>query len=128
MRHLRHYKENSKGEMYTDSLNIHLVLVTQDRSKVISPDILNRLQEVFKSTCKKWNTNLISLSGESAHVRLVIDFPPNVEIGKLVDNLKAVSSKVICKEFATIINETNCKSGLWEGGYFVDSCGRVTAD
>jgi putative transposase len=118
----------NKGDRCTYSLSVHLVLVTQDCSKVISPDILNRLHKVFTSICKKWNTNLTDLSGELDYVRLVIDFPPNVEISKLVDNLKAVSSKVICKEFATIINETNCKSGLWAGAYFVASCGGVTAD
>jgi putative transposase len=118
----------SKGDRYTYSLNIHLVLVTQDCSKVISPEILNLLQEVFKRTCKKWNTNLIGLSGEPDYVRLVIDFPPNVEISKLVDNLKAVSSKVICKEFASITSKANGKSVLWASNCFVASCGGVTAE
>lgn len=116
----------SKGERCNYSLSIHLVLGTQNYSKVISPEILNRLYEVFKSTCKKWNTKLTDLSGELDYVRLAIDFPPNVEIGKLVDNLKVVSSKVICKEFAAIINESHCESGLWAGAYFVASCGGVT--
>jgi putative transposase len=117
-----------KGDRCTYSLSIHVVLVIKDCSKVINQEILNRLYRVFKNTCKKWNTSLTSLSGELDYVRLVIDFPPNVEIGKLIDNLKAVSSKVICKEFSSIINETNCSSGLWAGAYFVVSCDGVTTD
>nr|WP_307731580.1 transposase [Microseira wollei] len=38
---------------------------------------------------------LTDFNGESDHVHLIIDFPPDVEISKLVNNLKTVSSRLI---------------------------------
>jgi putative transposase len=118
----------NKGYRCLYLLNIHLVLVTKYRKKVIDKAILNRLQEIFASTCKKWDSNLTDFNGESDHVHLVIDFPPDVEISKLVNNLKTVSSRLIRKEFASQINQVYQKPVFWTGAYFVASCGGVTVD
>jgi putative transposase len=80
------------------------VLVTKYRRKVINQAILNRLHEIFSNTCSKWYTKLTDFNGESDHAHLIIDFPPDVEISKLVNNLKTVSSRLIRKEFAEVIN------------------------
>jgi putative transposase len=118
----------NKGYRCVYSLNIHLVLVTKYRKKVINKVILNRLPEIFASTCEKWGSKLTDFNGESDHVHLVIDFPPDVEISKLVNNLKTVSSRLIRKEFATQINQVYRKPVFWTGAYFVASCGGVTVD
>lgn len=81
------------------------MLVTKYRRKVINQEILNRLHEIFTNTCEKWNTKLTDFNGESDHVHLVIDFPPDVEISKLVNNLKTVSSRLIRKEFLNITSQ-----------------------
>jgi putative transposase len=104
------------------------VLVTKYRKKVIDKAILQRLQEIFASTCEKWGSKLTDFNGESDHVHLVIDFPPDVEISKLVNNLKTVSSRLIRKEFADVVNRIYSKPVFWTGAYFVASCGGVTVD
>jgi putative transposase len=71
---------------------------------------------------------LTDFNGEPDHVHLVIDFPPDVEISKLVNNLKTVSSRLIRKEFADIVNRIYSKPVFWTGAYFVASCGGVTID
>jgi putative transposase len=118
----------NKGYRCVYSLNIHLVLVTKYRKKVIDKAILQRLQEIFASTCEKWGSKLTDFNGESDHVHLVIDFPPDVEISKLVNNLKTVSSRLIRKEFADVVNRIYSKPVFWTGAYFVASCGGVTVD
>jgi putative transposase len=118
----------NKGYRCIYLLNIHLVLVTKYRKKVIDKAILNRLQEIFASTCEKWGSKLTDFNGESDHVHLLIDFPPDVEISKLVNNLKTVSSRLIRKEFATQVNQVYSKPVFWTGAYFVASCGGVTID
>ena len=40
-----------KGKRSVDSLNIHLVLVTKYRRKVITADVLQRLREIFDASC-----------------------------------------------------------------------------
>ncbi|MFQ4143285.1 IS200/IS605 family transposase [Chlorogloeopsis sp. ULAP02] len=110
------------------SLNIHLVLVTKYRRKVIDQVMLKRLQEIFETTCQKWKSKVTEFNGEPDHVHLVISYPPDVEISKLVNNLKTVSSRLIRKEFYEQVNRFYSKPAFWTGAYFVASCGGVTLE
>lgn len=117
-----------KGYRNVYDLNIHLVLVTKYREKVIHRAMLTRLQEIFAATCQKWRSTLTDFNGEENHVHLLISYPPDVEVSKLVNNLKTVSSRLIRKEFADEINPIYKKPVFWSGAYFVASCGGVTVD
>ena len=108
------------------SLNIHLVLVTKYRRKIINQAMLKRLQEIFENTCVKWKSKVVEFNGEPDHVHLVISYPPDVEVSKLVNNLKTVSSRLIRKEFYEHVNLFYKKPVFWTGAYFVASCGSVT--
>lgn len=88
-----------KGFRNVYDLNIHLVLVTKYRKKVITKPILNRLSEIFTATCSKWRCEVVEFNGEPDHIHLLINFPPDVEVSKLVNNLKTVSSRLIRKDF-----------------------------
>ncbi|MEM6751395.1 MAG: IS200/IS605 family transposase [Cyanobacteria bacterium P01_C01_bin.38] len=116
------------GHRAVYSLNIHLVLVTKYRKKVISQPMLWRLQEIFENTCLKWKSKVTEFNGESDHIHLVISYPTNVAVSKLVNNLKTVSSRLIRKEFYEEINHFYKKPVFWTGAYFVASCGGVTLE
>ncbi|MBW4469223.1 MAG: IS200/IS605 family transposase [Stenomitos rutilans HA7619-LM2] len=118
----------NKGYRCVYKLNIHLVLVTKYRKKVISQAILNRLGEILKATCQKWRSKVIEFNGEADHVHLLIDYPPDVEVSKLVNNLKTVSSRLIRKEFAEELDQVYRKPVFWTGAYFVASAGGVTLE
>ncbi|NJK53658.1 MAG: IS200/IS605 family transposase [Acaryochloridaceae cyanobacterium RU_4_10] len=109
-------------------LNIHLVLVTKYRKKVINKDMLSRLSEIFESTCQKWRCELVEFNGEPDHVHLLINFPPDVEVSKLVNNLKTVSSRLVRKDYLEYLNSVYSKPVFWSGAYFVASCGGVTIE
>jgi putative transposase len=74
--------------------------VTKYRKKVINKEILNRLEQIFRYTCFKWESSVVEFNAEEDHVHLLIDYNPKVQISKLVNNLKTVSSRLIRKEFA----------------------------
>jgi putative transposase len=57
------------------SLQIHLVLVTKYRRRVITALMLQRLREIFQATCQKWRSSLIEFNGEADHVHLLVSFP-----------------------------------------------------
>jgi putative transposase len=109
-------------------LNIHLVLVTKYRKKVINQAMLSRLNEIFESTCQKWRCELVEFNGEPDHVHLLLSYPPDVEVSKLVNNLKTVSSRLIRKDFLEYLNSVYIKPVFWSGAYFVASCGGVTIE
>lgn len=110
------------------SLQMHLVLVTKYRRKVIDADLLKRLEQIFHATVMKWECRIVEFNGEADHVHLIIDYNPKVQISKFVNNLKTVSSRLIRKEFATILESVYSKPVFWTGAYFVASCGGVTVE
>lgn len=110
------------------SLQMHLVLVTKYRRKVINAEILKRLEQIFHATAMKWECRIVEFNGEADHIHLIIDYNPKVQISKLVNNLKTVSSRLIRKEFATILESIYSKPVFWTGAYFVASCGGVTVE
>lgn len=110
------------------SLQIHLVLVTKYRRRVITALMLQRLEEIFRSTCEKWRSTLVEFNGEADHVHLLVSFPPDVQVSKLVNNLKTVSSRLIRKEFVAEVERVYNKPVFWTGAYFVASCGGVTVE
>ena len=109
-------------------LKAHLVLVPKYRRKVFTDPMLTRLEEVFRDLMKKWEGRLIEFNGEVDHVHILIQYNPQTELSKLINNLKTVSSRYLRKEFADEINKVYWKDVLWTSGYFIASCGGVTVE
>lgn len=119
------YKRGFRA-VYT--LTAHIVFVTKYRRKVINQPILDRCQQILQDTCEKWGSTLVEFNGEADHVHLLINYPPQVQLSKLIANLKTVSSRLIRKEFASEVSRFYSKPVFWTGSYFVASCGGVTIE
>lgn len=104
-------------------LQYHLVLVTKYRQKCLSPEILTYLEKVFTQLCIQWEIELKEFGGESDHVHLLLDCHPSLELGKLINNLKTVSSRYVRRDFATHLNRYLWEGGLWTRAYYVSSVG-----
>lgn len=74
----------------------------------------------------KWDCKLIEFNGEEEHVHLLFQYHPDVELSKLVNNLKSISSRKLRQEFAEHLEKFYWKDVFWSGSYFVSSCGGVT--
>ncbi|MBE9064990.1 IS200/IS605 family transposase [cf. Phormidesmis sp. LEGE 11477] len=109
-------------------LKAHLVLVPKYRKKIFTDAMLTRLDSVFSELMGKWEGTLIEFNGESDHVHLLLQYNPQTQPSKLINNLKTVSSRYLRKEFPTEINKFYYKKVLWTSGYFIASCGGVTVD
>ena len=110
-------------------LTAHLVFVTKYRRKVLKLEHLQRLQAIFTSICSTRGCILVEFNGESDHVHLIVDYPPQISISNLVANLKATSSKLMWLEFDSYLKKTYWeKKVLWSGSYFAASCGGVTIE
>jgi putative transposase len=125
-------------------LKCHLVLTTKYRRKVLTDPMLTRLEEIFKALMEKWEGRLVEFNGERDQVQLLLQYTPQTEPSKLINNLKTVSSRYLRKEFVTEVNSGALRTGspsmkaqqdkvywkdvLWTSGYFIASCGGVTVD
>lgn len=105
------------------SLNFHLVICTKYRNKCIDSEVLERLQEIFKSTLEKWECQLIEFNGEADHVHLLIATNPKVRLSDLVNNLKTISSRLIRKDFKERFDSFYEKPVFWSRSYCLLTCG-----
>ena len=84
----------NRGFRSVYKLTAHIFLVTQYRKKAINQERLVRLKEIFEQTLEKWGCALIALNSESDHCHLIVEFKPDVQLSKLIANLKTVSSRL----------------------------------
>lgn len=88
--------------------------------------MLQRLHIIFEELLIKWDCKLVEFNGEDNHVHLLFQYHPDLELSKLVNNLKSVSSRKLRQEFAEHLKNFYSKDVFWNGSYFVASCGGVT--
>jgi putative transposase len=121
------YMKNRSDEYHTGrhcvfSLHVHLVFTPKYRRDVFQGKHLDALKTVFSSVCSDFGSKLVEMNGEHDHVHLLVDYPPNVELSKLVNSLKGVSSRLLRKAHPDISNRC-MKNVLWSRSYFAASCG-----
>ena len=115
----------SKGRSVSD-LKVHLVLVTKYRRKAFTEEMLDRLHVIIEELLEKWDCKLVEFNGEEDHIHCLFQYHPDIELSKLVNNLKSVSSRKLRQEFSEHLAEIYWKDVFWSGSYFVASCGGVT--
>jgi putative transposase len=104
-------------------LKYHLVLVTKYRKKCLTKDMLNRLEEIIRNICNKWDVEVLEFSGEKDHIHLLISAHPSMELSKFINNLKTVSSRLIRKEFKEHLSKFYWKPYFWTRAYFIATTG-----
>ena len=106
-------------------LHAHLIFITKYRAKVFNEESLSRIESVLLDVGQQFEVELSEFNGERDHVHLLINYPPKVQLSKLINSLKGVSSRRLKQEFSEIRNHWVCrKSGsLWSPSYFAGSVG-----
>lgn len=108
-------------------LYAHLVLTPKYRKSVISLEMLERLIEIVKDLCEKWQCDLIECNGEPEHLHVLFRYAPQMQLSKFIDNLKSISSRRIRSEFESELRKVywNWDKGFWNESYSIDSCGHA---
>lgn len=103
----------------------HLVLVTKFRNDSLTGEMLERLAEIFDLTLAKWDCELIEFGGEANHAHILFEAIPSVDLSKLVNNLKTVSSRLMRKEYAEHLKRFywSEKPMFWSGSYALITVG-----
>ncbi len=104
----------SRGREVPDR-SAHLVLTTKYRRKVFTGEILERLGEILDDLCQKWDCKLVEAKVEEDHIHLLFQYYPQMELSKFINNIKTVTSR-----------RGRRKNELWNGSYFIASCGGTT--
>jgi REP-associated tyrosine transposase len=110
------------------SLQFHLVLVTKYRRKAITKEMLERLRVIFRETLEKWRCELIEFNGEADHVHLLFQTNPTVQLSKLINNLKTVTSRLIRRDFRGHLRRIYGNPVFWHRSYCLISTGGATIE
>ena len=106
-------------------LMYHLVLVTKFRHDTLTGEMLERLEEIFDLTLRKWDCELIEFGGAKNHIHVLFEAIPSVDMSKLVNNLKTVSSRLMRKEYSAHLKQFywSEKPMFWGGSYALITVG-----
>ena len=104
------------------NLHAHLVFVTKYRHSVFSAELLKDLEDIFSNICEQFEAKLVEFNGEANHVHLLVNYPPKVQLTKLVNSLKGVSSRALRKKHSKLL-KVYWRGALWSPSYFAGSCG-----
>lgn len=110
------------------NLNYHLVLVTKYRKKCLTDEIRERLGVILSETLEKWECSMEEFNGEDDHVHLLVSAHPSLQLSKLVNSLKTVSSRLIRKEQGQHFQKYYSKPVLWTRAYCITSTGGAALD
>jgi len=104
------------------AIHAHLVFVTKYRKRVFTSESLDILKEVMQKVCGDFGVELAAFEGEDNHVHVLVNYPPQIQLSKLVNSLKGVSSRMLRLRMPSIANRYY-KNVLWSPSYFAASCG-----
>jgi putative transposase len=103
-------------------LEYQLVVVTKYRHNVLTDAITKRLLEITRNLFEQnWKCKIFEINTAQDHVHILFEAPPQVQLSKLINNFKTVSSRLIRKEFAEYLSRFYWKPYFWSNSYFVVS-------
>ncbi|MER7203822.1 IS200/IS605 family transposase (plasmid) [Streptomyces sp. NBC_01003] len=111
------------GRHVVYNLHVHLVFVTKYRRKAFTDAMLTRTEEIMREVCADFEADLKQFNGEQDHVHLLVHYPPKVQLSKLVNSLKGVSSRRLRQEHSAHVRRYLWGGHFWSGSYFAGSCG-----
>ena len=104
------------------NIHFHLILVVKYRRKVIDDEISNRLKEIFEYIQDNYNIVLEEWNHDIDHVHILFRSEPNSNISKFINAYKSASSRLIKKEYPSIISRLY-KEAFWSQSFCLISTG-----
>ena len=104
-------------------LTYHLVVVTKYRHKCINKAMMERLKEIATNLLASSDCEVIEFNGEEDHIHILFDAPPQIQLSKLINSFKTVSSRYIRKEFEEHLSKYYWKPYFWNRSYLILSTG-----
>lgn len=101
-------------------LEYHLVVVTKYRHPVLTGKLKDRLLELsFNVIEDYWKCRILEISTDKDHIHILFESKPQVQLSKLVNNYKTVTSRILRKEFADELSPYYWKPYFWSDSYFI---------
>ena len=116
---MRQADDDRRGRQVVSALSVQLVFVTKYRRGVLTGEHLNALQEVLARVCADFGAELVEMDGDDDHIQLLVTYPPQVAIARLVNSLKGVSARRLRQRYRIRTHREH----LWSPSYLAASAG-----
>lgn len=95
---------------------------------MLSKRAIDAIREACDGVCEDFQAQLVELNGEDDHVHLLVEYPPTVQLSRLVNSLKGVSSRLLLARQYPEVQAKLWGGHLWSPSYFAVSCGGASID
>jgi putative transposase len=109
-------------------LHYHLVVVTKYRNRCITNEMMKRLIEITRDLFDGWDCELIEMNGEADYIHIHFDAPPQIQLSKIINSYKTVTSRYMRKEYADHLQSFYTKPYFWDQSYMILSSGEAVMD
>lgn len=109
-------------------LKYHLVVVTKYRHPIFENEALKQsmIDIVTRIFEQEWNCKIDNINTDIDHVHILFSAPPQVQLSKLINNFKTVTSRLLRKEYAEYLSQYYWKPYFWSDSYFIGTVSEVT--
>lgn len=117
------------GRHVVHRLHAHLVFTTKYRRGAIHTDrVRELLRDVMMSVAADAGAEITAIEADGDHVHLLIAYPPQLALSRLVNSMKGVSSRRLRKEGWPEVRSVLWGDAFWSPSYCVVSCGGAPLD
>ena len=109
------------------NINYHLVWIPKTRMKVLTSPFSDVVEQTIRKVCAWHDWHLLALQIMPDHVHCFVSAKPHVAPECIVRKLKAWSSRMLRKKYATIKNTRPITNDFWARGYYCGTAGHVSA-
>lgn len=99
------------------------MFVTTYRRGALTDAILTDCEQIMREVCDSFGCALREFNGEDDHVHLLIGFPATVQLSRLVNSLKGVSSRHLRRRHADHLAHYLWGGHLWSRSYYCGTAG-----
>lgn len=118
-----------KGRHVVHHLNAHLVLTTKYRRGAIATDrVRDCLEASMRDVCADFGARLDAFEADGDHVHLLLSWPPQVALSRLVGSLKGVSARLLRQKGFPEVTSKLWGDHFWSPSYCLVSCGGAPLD
>jgi putative transposase len=108
------------------NINYHFVWIPKTRAKILVEPFKSDTKKFLLEKCQENFFDPLALQIMPDHVHFFLSAPPKWAPSKIIQELKAYSSKELRKKYPTI-RQMRYTQDFWASGYYVGTAGHVTA-
>lgn len=110
-------------------LEYHLVIVTKYRHPVLTEEVkASLLSHTYRLFETNFDCKVLEVNTDKDHIHILFSAKPQVQLSKLVNTYKTVTSRLLRKEFAEFLKPYYWKPYFWSRSYFICTASECSHD